>query len=94
MIGGRAVPVRGPAQVREAFASFPSTGRFEWAPVDSLSAASRDGTLGFTVGEARIAPAPETVSYSKYLTVWRREGDGAYRWILDTGSDRPAPRAR
>ena len=92
MLGGRAVPVRGPAQAREAFASFPATGRFEWAPVDSLSAASPDGTLGFTVGEARIAPTPDAVSYSKYLTVWRSERDGTYRWIFDIGSDRPAPR--
>lgn len=91
MLGARPTPVRGPAQAREAFAAFPTTGRFEWAPVDSLAAASRDGSLGFTVGEARIAPTPAVVSYSKYLTVWRREPNGSYRWIFDIGSDRPAP---
>jgi ketosteroid isomerase-like protein len=91
MLGARATPVRGPAQVRQAFAAYPATGRFEWAPVDSLAAASRDGSLGFTVGEARNAPTPASVSYSKYLTVWRREPNGSYRWIFDIGSDRPAP---
>jgi ketosteroid isomerase-like protein len=91
MLGARAVPVRGPAQAKQAFASFPADGRFEWAPIDSLSTASRDGSLGFTVGEARVAATPADVSYSKYLTVWRREPDGRYRFIFDIGSDRPAP---
>lgn len=91
MLGARAVPAQGPADARAAFAAFPPTGRFEWAPVDSLTVAARDGSLGFTIGEARIAPTPESVSYSKYLTVWRRERDGSYRWIFDTGSDRPVP---
>jgi len=91
MLGARAVPVRGPEQAQRAFASFPSTGRFEWGPVDSLAVASRDGSLGFTVGEARIAATPSDVAHSKYLTVWRRESDGRYKFVFDIGSDRPAP---
>ena len=94
MLGARAVPVRGPEQAKQAFASFPATGRFEWAPIDSLSVASRDGSLGFTIGEARVAATPSDVSYSKYLTVWRREPDGRYKFIFDIGSDRPAPSAK
>lgn len=50
MLGARAVPVRGGEQARAAFAGFPSTGRFEWGPIDSLTVASSDGSLGFTVG--------------------------------------------
>jgi len=94
MLGARAVPVRGPEQARQAFASFPATGRFEWTPLDSLAVASRDGSLGFTVGEARIEAAPSSVTYSKYLTVWRREPDGQYKFIFDIGSDRPTPSAQ
>jgi ketosteroid isomerase-like protein len=91
MLGARPAPVRGPDQARQAFATFPPTGRFEWEPIDSLALASRDGSLGLTVGEARIAPTPSAPSYSKYLTVWRREGDGTYKFVFDIGSDRPAP---
>lgn len=94
MLSARPAPVRGSDQVRQAFAAFPQGGRFEWAPVDSLAVASRDGSLGFTIGQARIAPSPEAVSFSKYLTVWRREADGAYRFIFDIGSERPAPAAQ
>ena len=91
MLGARAVPVRGKEQARRAFAGFPSTGFFEWGPIAELSRASSDGSLGFTIGEARIASTPADVSYSKYLTIWRRESDGSYRFVFDIGSDRPAP---
>lgn len=91
MLGARAVPVRGSDQARAAFANFPATGSFTWGPIEALAMASRDGSLGFTVGEARIAATPSSVSYSKYLTVWRREPNGTYRFVFDIGSDRPAP---
>jgi ketosteroid isomerase-like protein len=91
MLGARAAPVRGPEQVREAFATFPATGHFAWAPIEALTKASADGSLGFTIGEARIAATPAQVTYSKYLTIWRRETDGRYRWVFDIGSDRPTP---
>lgn len=91
MLSNRAVPPRGPEPIAREFAGFPADGKFEWSPIDALSSAARDGSLGFTIGEARLAPAPAAVSYSKYLTIWRREGDGRYRFIFDIGSDRPAP---
>ncbi|MBI2408176.1 MAG: nuclear transport factor 2 family protein [Gemmatimonadetes bacterium] len=91
MLAERAVPVRGPEEVRQAFAGYPTSGRFEWGPIDSLAIAARDGSLGLTIGQARNARTPTSVTYTKYLTVWRREPDGTYRWIFDTGSARPAP---
>lgn len=94
MLGARAAPVRGPEQARQAFATFPATGHFTWAPIEALTMSSADGSLGFTIGEARIAATPERATYSKYLTIWRRERDGRYRWVFDIGSDRPAPAAR
>jgi ketosteroid isomerase-like protein len=91
MLGARAVPARGPEQVGQAFAAFPATGHFAWAPIAALTKASADGSLGFTIGEARIAATPAQVTYSKYLTIWRRGTDGRYRWVFDIGSDRPTP---
>lgn len=92
MLGARAVPVRGSEQVRNAFAGYPANGKFEWGPIDALTRAAPDGSLGFTIGEARLAPTPAEVSYSKYLTVWRREPGGHYRFVFDIGTDRPAPK--
>jgi ketosteroid isomerase-like protein len=93
MLAGR-VPPRGPEQMKRAFGGFPATGKFEWGPIEVLPIAASGGDLGFTVGEARLAPTPEAVNYTKYLTVWRREKSGEYRFIFDIGSDRPAPGSR
>jgi ketosteroid isomerase-like protein len=86
--------LRGPATIAAGFGGGP--GEWRWAPV--RSGASADGALGFTVGEAEIAApgangAPEVV-YTKYLTIWKRQGDGAYRYVTDGGNPRPAPAAR
>lgn len=89
LLGARAIPPRGQEQAGKAFAGFPADGKFTWGPIDALAMVSRDGGLGFTIGEARIAATPADVSYSKYLTIWRRERDGRFRFIFD--SDRPAP---
>jgi ketosteroid isomerase-like protein len=68
------------------------TSRWAWGPV--LSGASPDGDLGFTAGEAAITGAGpdgrEQTRYSKYLTIWRRQPDGSYKFLTDGGNGRPA----
>ncbi len=62
-----------------------------WAP--SYSASTGSGDLGWSVGNATFSYDGETgvtYSYSKYLTGWARQPDGGWKWLLDTGSDRPA----
>ena len=69
-----------------AFADFPADAVLEWTPVAADVAGS--GDLGCTVGEATISARH---SYSKYLTVWKRQADGAWRFVADGGNARPAP---
>ncbi len=87
---------RGPAQIREALKEAPGeSSSWSWYPV--VAAASAAGDLGFTVGQAVIrgksTDGTESTFYSKYLTLWRRENDGSYRFISDGGNARPAPLA-
>lgn len=61
-----------------------------WGPERDIGFAS--GGLAFTMGNAVNKPregktGPE--SHSKYLTVWRLEADGNWRYIFDIGSARP-----
>jgi ketosteroid isomerase-like protein len=86
LLGGRAVPPRGPVQIRPGFADFPSAGRFAWAPVRTLGAAG--GGLAFTVGESTITQDGKE-SRGKYITVWRQERDGHWKYVFDLGSPRP-----
>jgi ketosteroid isomerase-like protein len=77
--------------VRLAFSGCTEADHATWAPVHSASTGS--GDLGWSVGNAIFWTdgTPVTYSYSKYLTVWARQPDGSWRWLLDAGNPRPAP---
>jgi ketosteroid isomerase-like protein len=85
--GGGAAPMNhGRAAIGAAFADFPADAVLEWAPVAADVAES--GDLGCTVGEASIRTRHY---YSKYLTVWKRQPDGAWKFVADGGNERPGP---
>jgi len=57
-----------------------------WRPERVVS--SCDGTLAASMGGATWPDG----TFSRYLTVWKRERNGSYRWVLDTGEPtREAP---
>jgi ketosteroid isomerase-like protein len=66
-------------------------GALIWAPRVADSAPS--GDLAFTSGDAIIHMGKDT-SYSNYLTVWKRQADGTWRFVADGGNSAPPPRSR
>jgi ketosteroid isomerase-like protein len=54
----------------------------EWWPAYAGIAAS--GDLGFTTGPY-VAGSGERRGHGWYFTIWRRQPDGSWRWILDHG---------
>lgn len=70
------------------FAGLPQGAVLEWWPVAADIASS--GDLGCTVGEATIASLKH---HSKYLTIWKRQQDGSWKFVADGGNARPAPAA-
>lgn len=55
-----------------------------WAAAESF--VSCDGTMAVNVGYSRPAPG----RHGSFLTVWRKQADGAWRWAVDSGGDIPA----
>ncbi len=86
MVDGTGLLVRGP---KAAGALVAGPAAWRWHPVAAGAAPSSD--LGWTVGEAVIAPEGGAPIYSKYLTVWRRLPDGSVRFVTDGGNARPPP---
>lgn len=83
--------ITGPAAISDAFGPTGDRSTLAWHPV--TGEASESGDLGFTVGNAvytgkREDGAP-VVRYSKYLTVWKKQRDGSWRYVVDGGSARP-----
>jgi len=59
-----------------------------WQPVFAWVAASRD--LGFSIGESTStelgASGAAVQRMGKYLTVWKRQGDGTWKFVVDGGN--------
>src|SRR5712664_393276 len=83
--GGGVQISQGREAIGAGFDSFPAGAVLEWWPVAAEIAPS--GDLGCTIGEAKIASLNH---YSKYLTIWRRQQDGSWKFVADGGNVRPA----
>ena len=83
--------ISGPDAIAQSFGPSSSRSTLVWHPVEGEMSAS--GDLGFTVGNAVFTDeregAPPVVRHSKYLTVWKKQRDGTWRYVVDGGSPRP-----
>ncbi|RYZ43124.1 MAG: DUF4440 domain-containing protein [Myxococcaceae bacterium] len=65
-----------------------------WEPV--LGDAAASGDLAYTVGRAvstgKGADGAPEIDHVKYLTVWRRQADGQWRYVTDGGNASPGPK--
>jgi ketosteroid isomerase-like protein len=82
----------GPEAIGAAFAG--AAGTLEWGPTGGAGSAA--GDLAYTVGTAvRRGADGQALGYTKYLSIWRRQPGGEWRWVVDGGNARPAdPPAR
>ncbi|MDX1444155.1 MAG: DUF4440 domain-containing protein [Gammaproteobacteria bacterium] len=68
----------------------------EWAPEEAWGAASGDFGVSWGYWTLR-AIDPEgnpVVRHGKYSTVWKKNAEGEWRWVMDMGNDGPLPEAR
>jgi ketosteroid isomerase-like protein len=83
--------ITGPRAISESFGPSGSSGALVWHPV--AGGVAQSGDLGFTAGNAVFTGQREDggqlVRYSKYLTVWKKQRDGSWRYVVDGGSARP-----
>ncbi|MBN8233462.1 DUF4440 domain-containing protein [Corallococcus macrosporus] len=80
--------------VAKAYAPFtPDKIDLRWEPV--LGDAAGSGDLAYTVGRAVATGKNEQgqpeVDHVKYLTIWRRQADGQWRYVTDGGNSSPGP---
>jgi ketosteroid isomerase-like protein len=86
--------VVGPPAIRELMAPElgDTTRTLTWSP--TVVEASSDGGLGYTIGrwERTAKRADSTVTRrGSYVTIWKKQGDGTWKVVLDVGNADPAP---
>ncbi len=84
---------RGAAAVRERMGGTPPGAALTWSAY--FTDVSDDGTLGYNYGRYELrspgSDGAERVGAGWFLSTWKRQPDGAWRCVMDTGApDRPA----
>jgi ketosteroid isomerase-like protein len=91
-------PIMGKQELKKMFDAHASDGdlKFDWQPVKADIASS--GDLGYTFGNWKIfikgnSAAPDTTLYGNYVSIWKKQNDGTWKYELDGGNSTPAPDA-
>jgi ketosteroid isomerase-like protein len=82
-------PIVGKEKQREIYAQNPDTGfTLTWKP--SFADISQSGELGYTYGIWEITTKDSTGKEVKgngtYATVWKKDSEGKWKFVLDTGN--------
>jgi ketosteroid isomerase-like protein len=64
-----------------------------WQPI--FAAVSRAGDLGYTTGPWQFKPDikdAKPAAFGNFMTVWRKQADGSWKFALDLGISNPEPK--
>lgn len=79
---------RGLAAVRERMAGTPPDMKLSWSAL--FTDVSDDGTLGYNYGRyearGRGPDGKEFVRGGFFLSIWKRQPDGSWKYVMDTGA--------
>ena len=66
-----------------------------WQPI--FAAVSRAGDLGYTTGPWQFKndiKDAKASAFGNFMTVWKKQADGSWKFVLDLGISNPEPKAR
>ncbi|MEE9441456.1 MAG: DUF4440 domain-containing protein [candidate division Zixibacteria bacterium] len=85
------LPITGRDAINAMYDSLPEGARLTWEPIFADIAASDD--LGYTIGSwtYSVSETAGTMSTASgyYITIWKRQDDGSWKYVFDTGTDGP-----
>ena len=82
---------RGADAVAAQFSAAPPGSRLTWKPAVADAAAS--GDLGYTVGTYELRSPGGLIRTGKYMTIWKKQPDGSWKFVADGGTPDPPPPA-
>ena len=87
-------PILGIKELKEYYSNIKSgNAKLEWSPVKAE--VSRSGELGYTFGNWIYSTknSKDTV-YGNYVTIWKKQKDSSWKFVLDGGNTTPPPAAK
>jgi ketosteroid isomerase-like protein len=91
-LGNNQVAVHGRDAIAKQATWLPQDYQLVWTPTDGVM--SPAGDMGYTwghyEGRSKDKDGNTKVMSGRYLTIWRKEGDGSWKVLLDASQDEPA----
>ena len=85
----REYPVIGRQNLEKYWSGKPDTKNISWVPFKAE--ASKSGDMGYSLGDWKLT-TQDTTYYGNYYTIWKRQNDGSWKFVVDGGNGTPAPR--
>jgi ketosteroid isomerase-like protein len=84
-------PVLGKTEMAALYMARPDSGMIlKWTPVKADIGQSDD--LGYTFGEWELyIKTTDTTMYGNYISIWKKQADGTWKYVLDAGCNTPKP---
>jgi ketosteroid isomerase-like protein len=80
------LPIVGASAIDYLIAQEDSGFTLNWQPHNAFVA--RSGDLGYTYGVYALHPKNiDTILYGTYVSIWKKQGDGTWKFVLDSGNE-------
>jgi ketosteroid isomerase-like protein len=82
-------PFIGKNALINAWAGKKDTKEISWKPFKAE--ASKSGDIGYTIGNWKYF-TKDTTLYGNYYTIWKKQNDGSWKFVFDSGNNTPKPK--
>ena len=91
-LGNGQPPVIGKVAIEKSANWAPQSYQLTWTPTDAQMGPSGDMgyTWGHFEGRSKDANGNPVLTSGRYMTIWRKQGDGNWKVVLDAGANEPA----
>jgi ketosteroid isomerase-like protein len=90
-LGNGAAPLIGKVAIAKGANWSPKDYELTWTPTDAMMGPSGDMgyTWGHFEGRSKDANGNPVLTSGRYITMWRKQADGAWKVVLDAGANEP-----
>jgi Ketosteroid isomerase homolog len=91
-LGNGAAPKIGKVAIAKSATWSPKEYQLTWTPTDAMMGPSGDMgyTWGHYEGRSKDSNGNPVLTSGRYITMWRKQGDGTWKVVLDAGANEPA----
>lgn len=90
--GQGSLPVRGIEQLKASLNKNDLGNKLSWVPEKTEASGNIGYSFGWWEYATKTKVGNDTVYHGDYVTVWKKQKDGTWKYVFDGGNDTPDPK--